>query len=172
MKFIEIKDLKNCDELKKLYENSFPLEEQIDFYKLLSGVFENFKLYALYDNGNIVGMAHFLEQDTFIHLNYLAVNKNHQSKGYGSHIILWLKKKYKNKAIVVDIEEIDSSAPNNENRIRRKNFYRRNGFNDGMYCFMWEGVFMTYMNTEKINPEEFMNYIQIIFPTIIDIRKK
>ena len=51
-------------------------------------------------------MAHFNETDNFVHLNYLAVFKNYKSKGYGSYIISWLKEKFNNKAIVVDIEEL------------------------------------------------------------------
>ena len=37
---------------------------------------------------------------------------------------------------------------------------------------MWEGVFMTYMNTQAIDADEFMKYIQIIFPTIKDVKIK
>ena len=171
MEFVEIKDLNN-KELESLYIDSFPKEERIDFNDMFSGVFKPFKLYALYDNNALVGMAHFNETDNFVHLNYLAVSKNYQSKGYGAYIISWLKEKFNNKAIVVDIEELTEYADNNFYRIKRKKFYKRNGFNEGQYTFIWEGVYMTYMHTCKIDANEFMKYIQIIFPTIIDVKKK
>lgn len=172
MRFIEIKDLNNCEEVKKLYEDSFPKEEKINFSNFFSGVFKNFKLYALYKNKTLLGMFHFNNTQNFVHLNYLAISKDYQSNGYGSAIISWLKKEFKGKTIVVDIEEIDCSAPNNSNRIKRKNFYKKNGFVCGEYDFYWEGTFMTYMNCGELNGEQFMEYIQIIFPTIIDVKKK
>jgi len=171
MEFIEIKNLNNS-ELEALYIDSFPKEERIDFKDVFSGVFKPFKLYALYDNNVLVGMAHFNETDNFVHLNYLAVSKKFQSKGYGTSIISWLKEKYNNKAIVVDIEEVSELAQNNSFRIKRKNFYQKNRFVEGKYTFMWEGVFMTYMHTKKLNANEFMEYIQKIFPTIFDIKRK
>lgn len=171
MEMIEIKDLNN-KELELLYIDSFPIEERIDFSQMFSGVFENFKLYALYDKGILIGMAHYNETKNFVHLNYFAISKKYQNLGYGSYVISWLKKKYDNKAIVVDIEELSDLASNNENRIKRKRFYKKNNFSEGNYTFMWEGVYMTYMYTESINPDEFMEYIQIIFPTINTVKRK
>lgn len=172
IKFKKIENKKTCLDIKKLYIDSFPIEERVDFHKLFFGVFKNFELYGLYKDKQLIGMAHFNNTINFVHLNYLAVDRKYQNQGYGTEIISWLKDKFNNKTLVVDVEELDKNALNNENRIKRKNFYNKNGFVDGKYCFMWEGVFMTYMNTQTINPDEFMNYIQIIFPTIKDITIK
>jgi len=172
MDFIKITNLNSSLDIKELYEDSFPKEEQVDFYSLFSGVFKDFELYGLYENKQLIGMAHFINNKNFIHLNYFAIDKKFQNKGYGTIILSWLKEKFNNKAIVVDVEELDNNALNSEDRIRRKKFYNKNGFNDGIYSFMWEGTFMTYMNTESINPDEFMDYIQKIFPTIKDIKEK
>lgn len=172
MEFKKITDLNMSVDIKNLYEDSFPKEELVDFYSLFSGVFKDFELYGLYKDNTLVGMAHFFNNKNFVHLNYLAIDKACRSEGYGSYILSLLKEKFNNKTIVVDIEELDDNAINQENRIRRKKFYYKNGFKDGEYCFMWGDVFMTYMNTESLNSKEFMDYIQIIFPTIKDIKKK
>ena len=42
---------------------------------------------------------------------------------------------------MVDFEAVDENAPNNDQRIRRRNFYLRNGFKE-------TGYFQFYMNTE------------------------
>jgi len=170
MVFVEIKDLKNCTDVKELYEGSFPPEEKVDFYGFFSGVFSNFKLFVLYDEAKLVGMAHFCNTKNFIHLNYLAVDKKCQSKGYGTKIISFLKEKFNNKTIVVDVEKEGIKEKNNDVRKRRKVFYHKNGFLDGKYEFDWEGVHMTYMHFGEINGEEFMKYIVVIFPTIINIK--
>ena len=170
--FKEIKELNNCEDVKILYEESFPPEEKVNFYDFFSGVFSNFQLYALYKAKALVGIFHFKDAKNFVHLNYLAVKSKYQNQGFGSKIISWLKKEFKNKSIVVDIEELDNSAANFENRIRRKRFYKKNGFVDGKHTFDWEGTFMTYMHYGPIDDEEFMNYIQKVFPTIKNIREK
>ncbi len=172
MEFIKITDLKKCADVKVLYHDSFPIEEQVDFYSLFSGVFKDYELYAIYDKNKLMAMAHFKETEGFVHVNYLAVKSEYQSQGYGSAFLTFIKEKFNHKALVLDIEELDEQAINNLNRIRRIKFYKKNGFKEGKYKFHWEGVLMTYMNTGKINAEDFMRYIQIVFPTIKDVAKK
>ena len=48
MNFVKITDLKNCDDVKQLYYASFPVEEQVEFDKLFSGVFKDYVLYGIY----------------------------------------------------------------------------------------------------------------------------
>ena len=172
MEFIEIKDLNKAEKVRDIYETSFPPEEKVDFYSLFDGVFKNFKMFSVKDNNNIVAMFHFIKTKEFIHLNYLAVEEKFRGKSYGSSIINWLKKEYNHMPIVVDVEELQSSAKNSLQRIKRKKFYLKNGFTDGEYVFDWEGTFMTYLHYGKINSNNFMKYIQQIFPTIINVRKK
>ena len=117
-------------------------------------------------------MLHYNNAEHFVHCNYLAVSKEYQDKGHGSSILSWVKENYPGKSLVVDIEELDDTADNWENRIRRKSFYEKNGFTQGDYVFDWEGVFMTYMRCGEIDAEEFMPYIQIVFPTIHNVRKR
>ena len=172
MKFVQIIDLNNCVDVKQLYHESFPIEEQVEFEKLFSGVFGEYKLYGVYENEILVAMVHFCGLDNFVHINYLAVKSDCQSKGYGTACLNFVKDLYSNIPLVLDIEEIDENADNNINRIRRIEFYRKNGFVNGKYKFMWQGTLMTYMHTKRINDDEFMKYIKVVFPTITDISLK
>lgn len=119
MFFKKIDNLNNALDVKKLYENSFPEEERTDFFKLFSDIYEEFQLYALYDNKNLIAFIHFNETENFIHLNYFAVDKLFQSKGHGSYVINWLKKEFPSKALVLDVEIPEKSAKNNNERERR-----------------------------------------------------
>ena len=172
MEIVQIANLRECRDVKELYQASFPKEEQVEFEKLFSGVFEGYEMFCIYDNNIIIALVHFKELENFVHVNYLAVKEEYQNKGYGSEFLSFIKKRYNQKALVLDIEEIDENAQNYKNRIRRVNFYKKNGFKTGKYKFEWEGVLMTYMNTEKIDAEEFMKYIQFVFPTIKNVRTK
>lgn len=172
MEFVRISDLRTCPEVKKLYHESFPVEEQVEFEKLFSGIFENYSLYSLCENGELIAMVHFKELKNFVHVNYLAVKQEHQNKGYGSAVLDFVKQNCVKKPLVLDIEELDEDAINFEDRKRRVRFYKKNAFKEGKYKFSWQGVLMTYMNTGEIDAEEFMTYIQIVFPTIKNVELK
>ena len=169
MRYIECFDLKNADDFKKLYFESFPENERVDFNDLFSGVFKNFKLIGQYDNGKLVGMMHFIIKPDFIHLNYFAIRPERRGQGCGSKCLSWLKRKY-NMPIVVDVEELDPKSKNYEYRIKRHHFYMKNGMTHGKYTFTWQGEFFTYLNTKTINSESFMKHITYIFPTITNIQ--
>lgn len=169
MKYIECSDLATANDFKKVYFESFPKNERVDFNGLFSGVFKNFKLVGQYKDKKLVGMMHFLVKTDFIHLNYFAIMPDYRGQGYGSKCLSWLKRKYK-LPIVVDVEELDPKSKNYEYRIKRHRFYMKNGMKHGKYTFIWQGEFFTYLHYKDINPESFMKHITYIFPTITNIQ--
>ena len=94
MKFVKITDLNKCEDVKTLYHQSFPPEEQVKFDSLFSGVFTGYLLYALYEGDELVAMVHFKQLPNFVHVNYLAVKKEWQSKGYGSACLTFVKNQF------------------------------------------------------------------------------
>lgn len=170
MRYIECNDLKKSNDFRKLYDASFPDEEKVDFDGFFSGVFKGFKLVGQYDNGELVGMMHYIVKKDFIHLNYFAITTLKRGKGYGSKFLSWLKRKYK-LPIVVDVEELDPLSENYECRIKRHRFYNKNGFVHGEFTFMWQGVFFVYLHYKHISANSFKKHITYIFPTISDIQK-
>lgn len=172
MKYKYTTNLNNADDIHKLYLESFPKNEQIDFFDFFSGEFKDFSLVGQYENGKLVGMMHFVLTPNFVHLNYFAVSPNMRSKGYGSKCLSWLKRKYRSLPIVVDIEEVDKSSDNNPYRIKRQHFYEKNGFKQSNLIFDWQGTVMTYMSTKPLNEKAFLKHITRLFPTITNIRKK
>ena len=171
MHFKKIDNLFKALDVKTLYENSFPEEERTDFFGLFSDIYEGFQLYALYNNKNLVSFIHFNETDNFIHINYLAVDKALQSKGYGSYVLNWLKQEFPAKAIVLDVEIPEKNANNNNERSRRISFYKKNNFLFSNYTFNWADCLMSPMYYGNLNSKEFINYIQIIAPTITNVKQ-
>ena len=76
-----------------------------------------------------------LESRLKIKLNilYLAVNDKIRSKGYGSAILQCIKQRFSNKAIALNIEPLDPKSDNYAQRIKRFEFYLKNGFVDTHY---------------------------------------
>lgn len=165
VKQFNLKD--DAKDLKKIYKESFPKVERVGFKELFSSVFKDFKMFCFYDSEVLLGFAHLLNSDNFIHLNYLAVNKNFQNEGVGSSIINWIKMNFNNKPIVADVENIDVNAKNAHDRFRRLHFYYKNGFFDGKSEFDWNGTKMYYIITGYISDVEFMDHIKNVFQLFV-----
>ena len=60
-------------------------------------------------------------------LDYLAVAKNRRGQGIGSKILQKMREQYQGKGLFLEIEIVDDSAENYEERKRRKQFYLANG---------------------------------------------
>ena len=58
VKIIELN--KNDKQVKIVYEQSFPVNEKVEFEQLFSGIFKDFVLYGFFYNKKLLGFAHFL----------------------------------------------------------------------------------------------------------------
>lgn len=65
----------------------------------------------------------YAEFPTFIFIDYLLINPQIRGKGIGTKVLNLLKQK--GKDIILEVEPIDQ---NDEDTVRRSNFYRKNGF--------------------------------------------
>ncbi len=117
------------NELEKLYLEVFPKEERLDFNLLVAKEKAgkgNFL--GLFNNDDLAGMMYYAEYKGIIYIFYFAINPKCQSKGYGKLMLEYMFKKFNEHKIILLVEELDAFAENIEQRIRRKNFYLRNGF--------------------------------------------
>ena len=60
--------------------------------------------------------------------SYLAISDAVRGKVYGSAVLQAVQKKYAGKRIILNIEEMDETGPNYAQRVKRKAFYQKNGF--------------------------------------------
>lgn len=83
---------------------------------------------AYYDEDTFVGFTHSMDFEHEGYLFYLAVREDLRSNGYGSAILDIIKERYAGKPICMDIEALDPEADDYEQRVRRLEFFERNGF--------------------------------------------
>lgn len=138
-----VNDLK----LRSLYETAFPKEEQIpydDLKRLLKTMPIDFTAY--YDDDTFIGLTMILNRPDFNWGWYFAVQEELRGKGYGQQILSSLKEQYADRPLVIDIESPrQEDAPNKEQRLRRYEFYKRNGFKDTPTFKSFEGIDYTIM---------------------------
>lgn len=130
LRFIDIKkNKKYINGAKELYNKAFPKNEQVPFFMLKFLARKGrANFYSIYDDDTFIGLIYIVYYEDIIFVFYLAIDESLRGRGYGSKILDEIKKKYKEYRIVLNIEEIDENSNNNAQRIRRKEFYIRNGF--------------------------------------------
>ena len=125
-----------------IYEEAFPPVERypLDMLEKLAQC-ENVEYLAFYDgemadgaavNGEATatpcGFAFNVIAGGYLYVVFLAVNAHVRSRGYGTRILAQMRAENPSCMTVLEIEPIDPAAENNDQRLRRLEFYERNGF--------------------------------------------
>ncbi len=124
------KKLENYNEIVEFMKRVFPKEELMPMWLLnIVAKMKKIEFNAYYDNDVFVGILFTIESKESLFIFYIAVNDKIQSKGYGTKLLQLVLHKYPNKQISLFIETMDDKqASNYEQRVRRLEFYKKNGF--------------------------------------------
>ncbi|MBM7579624.1 GNAT family N-acetyltransferase [Jeotgalibacillus terrae] len=128
---LELKKIneENMEGIKKIYHDSFPIEEMMPFDKLVSLSNDTDHLfYGLYDDNMLVGMNYLIINEDMVYVLYLAISNAFQNKGYGKVAINRILEQYSGYRISLNIEEVTPESLNYNQRLRRKSFYEFFGF--------------------------------------------
>lgn len=129
---IEIKKATLADMLMiyPLYRRAFPRCERKPFAMIMKARRENISdVFAIRD-GKFCGLAITLNRGDLVLLDYFAISERLRGSGIGSRALRMMQDLYPGKRIFLEIETPDEGAKNNGERIRRKNFYLKNGLRD------------------------------------------
>lgn len=142
--------------ISRLYKKVFPADERAPMWVLTtkSGR-ENVDFWGLYANGEWFGLAYVVSDESVSYLFYFAVEESMRKKGFGSKSLQALKKKYSDRRFFIALEQLDEAAENYDERLKRRNFYLRNGLKP-INCTIREAtVIYDVMGTGNIEPEEY-----------------
>lgn len=123
--YVDYFKYKYKNKVKKLYFKSFPRNERFPFGILkYCSKGKNVLFNIALDKEEMVGLAYLVDCKDFVYLMYLAVDEGKRGCGYGSKILKDLTSKYGN--VILSIERPQNNV--NDEKLRRKNFYLKNGF--------------------------------------------
>ncbi len=125
------KDFKDFNKIEDLAKEAFPPSEYVPPKAFLKATeMQEVDFWAFFDEDLFVGYVVIRHKMDFAYLFFLAVQSDLRNKGYGTQILKLLEQFYPDAVQIVDFEMIDPESPNNDMRIRRKNFYLRNGYKE------------------------------------------
>ncbi|MCT1403719.1 GNAT family N-acetyltransferase [Paenibacillus sp. p3-SID867] len=154
---IVTKHFKELYKVEKLYKTSFPENERIPLWFLLWRSRKEFVDYiAFYDDEVFIGFAYLISDRNLTFVLYLAISSEVRSKGYGTIILSTIKQKYIGNRIILNIEAIYEVADNSEQRIKRKNFYQKNGFQNADFkIYEYGGLYEVLIHGSNVTLEEY-----------------
>jgi RimJ/RimL family protein N-acetyltransferase len=89
---------------------------------------------AIYDGEELVGMSYVIYGERVAYVFFLAIAECARGRGYGTEALGALISAYgEGRRVVLAIEEMDERAENYPERVRRLNFYEKNGFSMSGY---------------------------------------
>ena len=114
-----------------LYLRSFPSAER----KPISVILDHYRqgrwdIWYCEQDGKFCGLASTMNSPDLVLVDYLAVEPGLRGAGIGSAIVRQLLEKYGETGLFLEVENTQEPAKNHAERIRRKQFYLRNGLEE------------------------------------------
>lgn len=142
--------------ISRLYRTAFPADERAPMWLLaLKSEKENVDFWGLYSDGNWVGLAYVISGGSASYLFYLALSEDMRGKGLGSKSLQSLIRHYSGQRLFLALEQLDKSADNYEERLRRRKFYLKNGLKPLPLTIREATVVYDVMGTGDVKPEEY-----------------
>ena len=155
---LEKANKKDFKSVYELYTKSFPRIERKPKWLLKSKLFKDYDLFVVREEDKIAGfmIAVPVKNTNLVMLDYLAVNTELRSKGYGSFILSEVYNYYKGKKVFLACETVDEAADNYTQRQKRYAFYAKNGWkNTGLITEGSSGE-MYILSHEPITREDYI----------------
>ena len=147
---------KDYGKISRLYKTAFPADERAPMWLLAWKSEKDYvDFWGIYADGKWAGLAYVISEGNASYLFYLALSENLRGKGLGSKALQSLKKHYGTQRLFLALEQLDESAENYEERIRRRNFYLKNGMKPLPLTIREATVTYDVMGTGEIAPEEY-----------------
>lgn len=165
MEIIEAAESCQLNQIMELYEKAFPPCERKPFSVILKKREEkSVEILYLREDGEFAGLMITAILGDLVLLDYFAVAEKKRGTGIGSEALGALLRRYENRRVIIEIESTRADAPDHDMRVRRKNFYHKNGMTDLPFTVILFGIEMEMLsNRTKVTFEEYWNLYNTVF---------
>lgn len=157
MELIKALTKERQDKILELYLTAFPKSEQKPFSVIVQKQEEGIvDMLSIEEDGSFLGLAILVRQGDLVLLDYLAVAEEARNGGYGSLTLQALQEHYSGKRIILEIDSTKEEADDRPMRLRRKEFYHRNGMRELPYLVnLWGNEMEMMSNGTSVSFEEY-----------------
>lgn len=113
--------------IRTLFLSAFPPEERPPFFFLKARMKRNVDWWSIYRDGDWAGFFYVIYEHNLIYVSFFAIDPSVRGKGCGTEAMKQLIGQYRGKRVFLAIEPVDPRAENYQERVNRKNFYKRCG---------------------------------------------
>ena len=123
--------------LESINEEAIPENERISLDDMIDTGAE---VFGIYRGREPAGYFIIRSYRNVIYLAFLAVRKDLRSGGLGGEAVRALISRFPDRQIVVEYEAPEKNSTPDDIRVRRKGFYRRNGFHETGWHTCYDGM--------------------------------
>ncbi len=153
-------------EMQAIYEDSFPECEKKPFSLIIQKMNGNLvDMWSIKESGEIYGIAITMKYKDIVLLDYFAMETQARGRGFGTRALEQLKRIYDGKRFFLEVEStLEEGASNQRQRIRRKEFYLRNGLHEiGMVVEIYQTQMEVLTFGGEITYEEYRNLYRQVY---------
>lgn len=152
---------KYAEQVRLLYEESFPEEEKKPFSLLEAYAAQGKAEILAAEEEGFTGLVINLISEDVALLDYFAIAPDKRSSGCGGKVIRGLLDRFAGRKYIFEIEMQDETAPNAEDRKRRKAFYLRNGLKEtGTFAHAYDTDFELLTPDGELTYEEYVEALK------------
>jgi len=131
MKLIKTEKWAQWKKIYNLYQEAFPDYEKKPFWLIwLKNKQGRADVWYIVEDGQFVGLGITMSAPGRVLLDYFAIEGSLRGQGYGSKALKVLQEQYADRHFFLEIESVYDDCNNVEQRLRRKQFYLRNGMTE------------------------------------------
>lgn len=157
-------------QIYKLYRQAFPRYERKPF-AIIRSMYKkgNSDIWYFSKDGRFAGLVFTVNRNEAVLIDYLAVCPHVRGDGIGSKIIAEMKNFYSPKGIFVEIESVYATCDNITERLRRKEFYLKNGMTPMNVMVVLFGVEMELLGFGcKLNFNDYFSFYHDVYGPLAD----
>lgn len=153
-----------------LYRQAFPRYERKPF-AIIRSMYKkgSSDIWYFEKDGRFAGFVFTVNREEAILIDYLAVCPKRRGERIGSEILTQMREFYAPKGIFVEIESVFAECENKEERLRRKEFYFKNGMVPMRVMVLLFGVEMELLGVGcKLTFDEYFSFYHDVYGSFAD----
>ncbi len=157
-------------QLKRLYNEAFPKYERKPF--VLMRLWQRIgktEIQEIRGGDDFLGLLITVPYKDLVLVDYFAVMPQLRGQGIGSRVLTLIRERYAGKRVFLEIESTRVQSDNKKTRLRRKDFYLRNGLRE---CGVAVRIFSSELEILTFDRDVFFDEYVGLYKSLLGVLAK